>query len=59
LRKQFFDVLTLEESLSGKENVHKAGVAFGKLLETKETEGGKFGMKQFFLELWKFLNQRK
>jgi hypothetical protein len=29
------------------------------LLETTETEGGKFGMKQFFLELWKFLNQRK
>jgi hypothetical protein len=42
-----------------KKNAHKAGVAFGKLLETTETEGGKFGMKQFFLELWKFLNQRK
>jgi hypothetical protein len=34
------DILTPEELLFGKENAHEAGVAFGKLLEIKETEGG-------------------
>jgi hypothetical protein len=34
------DVLILEESLFGKEDAHKSGMAFGKLLVTREMEGG-------------------